>query len=88
VVLLVKPQFEVGRTRIPKGGVVADPGLRADAVTEVLFTAQDLGMGTLGVLPSPIQGTHGNVEVLIHIAPGRGTDPTEWKTTIDRCSAG
>jgi 23S rRNA (cytidine1920-2'-O)/16S rRNA (cytidine1409-2'-O)-methyltransferase len=88
VVLLVKPQFEVGRTRIPKGGVVADAGLRADAVTEVLFTARDLGMGTLGVLPSPIQGTHGNVEVLIHIAPGRGTEPTEWKTTIDRCSAG
>lgn len=88
VILLVKPQFEVGRTRIPKGGVVADAGLRADVVTEVLFTAKDHGLGTLGVLPSPIQGTHGNVEVLVHIAPGRGTDPTEWKTTIQRCSIG
>jgi 23S rRNA (cytidine1920-2'-O)/16S rRNA (cytidine1409-2'-O)-methyltransferase len=87
VVLLVKPQFEVGRSRIG-GGVVTDAGLRADAVTEVLFAARDLGLGTLGVLPSPIRGTHGNVETLIHIAPGRGTDPTEWKTTIDRCCAG
>lgn len=87
IVLLVKPQFEVGRTRI-RGGVVTDAGLRADAVTEVLFTAKDLGLGTLGVLPSPIQGTHGNVEVLIHIAPGRGTDPTEWKPAIERCCAG
>lgn len=87
IVLLVKPQFEVGRSKIG-GGVVTDAGLRADAVTEVLFTARDLGLGTLGVLPSPIHGTHGNVETLIHIAPGRGTDPTEWKTTIERCCAG
>ncbi|GGH46136.1 TlyA family RNA methyltransferase [Microbacterium album] len=87
VVLLVKPQFEVGRTRV-RGGVVTDPGLRSDAVTEVLFSARDAGMGTLGVLASPIQGTHGNVEVLVHVAPGRGSDPTEWKTTIDRCCAG
>ncbi|WP_345752970.1 TlyA family RNA methyltransferase [Microbacterium rhizophilus] len=87
VILLVKPQFEVGRSRIG-GGVVTDAGLRADAVLEVLFTAHDLGLGTLGVLPSPIHGTHGNVETLIHIAPGRGTDPTEWKTTIERCCAG
>ncbi|MBF0817357.1 TlyA family RNA methyltransferase [Microbacterium paludicola] len=87
VILLVKPQFEVGRSKIG-GGVVTDVGLRADAVLEVLFTARDLGLGTLGVLPSPIHGTHGNVETLIHIAPGRGTDPTEWKTTIERCCAG
>ncbi|GAA1734927.1 TlyA family RNA methyltransferase [Microbacterium paludicola] len=87
VILLVKPQFEVGRSKIG-GGVVTDAGLRADAVLEVLFTARDLGLGTLGVLPSPIHGTHGNVETLIHIAPGRGTDPTEWKTTIERCCAG
>jgi 23S rRNA (cytidine1920-2'-O)/16S rRNA (cytidine1409-2'-O)-methyltransferase len=87
IVLLVKPQFEVGRSKIG-GGVVADAGLRADAVTEVLFSAHDLGLGTLGVLPSPIRGTHGNVETLVHIAPGRGMDPTEWKSTIERCCAG
>ncbi|MBO3664552.1 TlyA family RNA methyltransferase [Microbacterium stercoris] len=83
IVLLVKPQFEVGRSKIG-GGVVTDAGLRADAVLEVLFTAKDLGLGTLGVLPSPIHGTHGNVETLIHIAPGRGSDPTEWKREIER----
>ena len=83
IVLLVKPQFEVGRSKIG-GGVVTDAGLRADAVLEVLFTAKDLGLGTLGVRASPIHGTHGNVETLIHIAPGRGSDPTEWKREIER----
>ncbi|MER7798627.1 TlyA family RNA methyltransferase [Microbacterium sp. NPDC096154] len=87
VVLLVKPQFEVGRTRI-RGGVVTDVGLRADAVTEVLFAAHDLGMGTLGVMPSPIQGTHGNVEALVHIGPHRGTPPTEWRDAIRAAVAG
>ncbi|WP_456284906.1 TlyA family RNA methyltransferase [Microbacterium sp. JZ101] len=81
VVLLVKPQFEVGRTGI-RGGVVIDPALRIDAVRGVLRAAWDLGLGTRAVRRSPIEGAHGNVEVLVHISSGRGADPTEWEDTI------
>lgn len=83
VVLLVKPQFEVGRTAV-KGGLVTDAASRADAVANVLWAAWDVGLGTLGVVSSPIVGTHGNSEYLVHLAPGRGTNPTEWLSTVNR----
>ncbi|WP_309068241.1 TlyA family RNA methyltransferase [Microbacterium sp.] len=87
VVLLIKPQFEVGRTAV-KGGLVTDPSTRVDAVERTLWSARDAGLGTLGVLRSPILGTHGNVEYLVHLAPGRGTDPTEWTEQIARVAGG
>jgi 23S rRNA (cytidine1920-2'-O)/16S rRNA (cytidine1409-2'-O)-methyltransferase len=37
----------------------------------------------LGILPSPILGTHGNTEYLVHLAPGRGSDPSEWSDRIN-----
>lgn len=82
-VLLIKPQFEVGRTAV-KGGLVTDPATRADAVAQVLWSAWDAGLGTLGLIASPLLGTHGNSEYLAHLAPGRGTDPTEWTSTVNR----
>jgi 23S rRNA (cytidine1920-2'-O)/16S rRNA (cytidine1409-2'-O)-methyltransferase len=75
-VLLVKPQFEVGRTGV-REGIVHDAGLRADAVGGVLWSAWDLGLGTAGVIASPIAGSHGNREFLVHLAEG-GANPTEW----------
>ena len=66
VVLLVKPQFEVGRGAIGDG-VVTDPALRAGAVDAVLAAAEELGLGVRGVIPSPLPGTHGNVEFLAHL---------------------
>jgi len=83
VVLLIKPQFEVGRTAV-KGGLVTDPTLRVDAVERVLWSAWDAGLGTLGVVSSPIAGTHGNSEYVAHLAPGRGSNPTEWLSTVNR----
>jgi 23S rRNA (cytidine1920-2'-O)/16S rRNA (cytidine1409-2'-O)-methyltransferase len=83
LVLLVKPQFEVGRTAV-KGGLVTNPVLRADAVAGVLWAAWDAGMGTCGIVSSPIVGTHGNSEYIAHLAPGRGTNPTEWLSTVNR----
>lgn len=83
LVLLVKPQFEAGRTAV-KGGLVTDPVLRADAVANVLWAAWDAGLGTCGLVSSPIAGTHGNSEYIAHLAPGRGTDPTEWSSTVNR----
>ena len=83
VVLLIKPQFEVGRTSV-KGGLVTNPVLRADAVAGVLWAAWDAGLGTLGFVSSPIAGTHGNSEYIAHFAPGRGSNPTEWLGTVNR----
>ncbi|HEX5729690.1 TlyA family RNA methyltransferase [Microbacterium sp.] len=83
LVLLVKPQFEVGRT-VVKGGLVTDAAARADAVAGVLWAAWDAGLGTCGVIASPIAGTHGNAEFIAHLAPGRGSNPTEWLSTVNR----
>lgn len=87
IVLLVKPQFEVGRTAV-RGGLVTDPATRADAVARVAWSAWDSGLGMLGILPSPILGTHGNTEYLVHLAPGRGTDPSEWSERINALAGG
>ncbi|SDL11775.1 TlyA family RNA methyltransferase [Microbacterium azadirachtae] len=87
VVLLIKPQFEVGRTAV-RGGLVTNPTIRADAVARVLWTAWDQGFSVLGLLPSPILGTHGNAEYLVHLAHGRGSNPTEWLSTIDHMAGG
>ncbi len=61
---LIKPQFEVGRERIGKGGIVRDAEARGDAVAKVLATAQALGLDLLGNIESPITGTEGNIEYL------------------------
>lgn len=84
-VLLVKPQFEVGRTLV-KEGIVVDPEARADSILRVLSTAHDVGLLTSGVLPSPITGLHGNREYLVHLSPTSGRHPSEWTDEIRRIS--
>ncbi|MGD8195113.1 TlyA family RNA methyltransferase [Herbiconiux sp. P18] len=80
-VLLVKPQFEVGRTGV-KEGIVKNPALRADAVTGVLWAAFDLGLSTAGVIPSPIAGGAGNQEYLVWFNRDVGSHPTEWLNRV------
>jgi 23S rRNA (cytidine1920-2'-O)/16S rRNA (cytidine1409-2'-O)-methyltransferase len=72
LVLLVKPQFEVGRDRLG-GGVVRDPGLHRDAVRHVVAAAQDLGLGVRGVARSVLPGPAGNVEYFVWLRRGRDT---------------
>jgi 23S rRNA (cytidine1920-2'-O)/16S rRNA (cytidine1409-2'-O)-methyltransferase len=74
-VLMVKPQFEVGKGRVGAGGVVRDPGLRAEAVTAVAQTAAGLGLGVLGVTASPLPGPAGNVEYFVWLR--RGAPPLD-----------
>jgi 23S rRNA (cytidine1920-2'-O)/16S rRNA (cytidine1409-2'-O)-methyltransferase len=68
-VVLVKPQFEVGRDQVGKGGIVRDPALHAAAVEKVRSAATMLGFETEPA-DSPITGAEGNKEFLLH-----GTDP-------------
>jgi 23S rRNA (cytidine1920-2'-O)/16S rRNA (cytidine1409-2'-O)-methyltransferase len=68
--LMVKPQFEVGRTRVGPGGVVRDPELRAEAVYHVAAAAANLGLGLAAVVASPLPGPSGNVEFFVWLRQG------------------
>jgi len=80
-ILLIKPQFEVGRTGV-KEGIVHDPGLRADAISDVLWAAWDLGAPTAGLISSPILGAAGNHEYLVWFSTLSGSNPTEWRERV------
>lgn len=69
-VIMVKPQFEVGREKLGAGGVVRDPALRKSAVSDVANSAYDMGLGTLGVVASPLPGPSGNVEYFLWLRRG------------------
>ena len=71
--LMVKPQFEVGKDRIPKGGVVRDPALRAETVLAVAAAAAERGWGVHGVTVSPLPGPSGNVEFFLWLRRGPAT---------------
>ena len=73
LVLMVKPQFEVGRERLGSGGVVRDPELRASAVRAVAERAEGHALGVAGVTASPLPGPSGNVEYFLWLR--RGAEP-------------
>jgi 23S rRNA (cytidine1920-2'-O)/16S rRNA (cytidine1409-2'-O)-methyltransferase len=75
LVLMVKPQFEVGKERVGAGGVVREPALRAQAVLDVTATAAGLGLGLAGVAASPLPGPSGNVEFFVWLR--RGAPPAD-----------
>ncbi|MBD1833163.1 TlyA family RNA methyltransferase [Cyanobacteria bacterium FACHB-472] len=72
-VLLVKPQFEVGRERVGKKGVVRDTDDQANAIFQVLQTAQQLGWNYRGLIWSPITGPAGNIEYLLWLGMENAT---------------
>jgi 23S rRNA (cytidine1920-2'-O)/16S rRNA (cytidine1409-2'-O)-methyltransferase len=74
-VLLVKPQFEVGKGRVGAGGVVRDAADRSASVRRVTGAADQLGLGVLGVTASPLPGPAGNVEYFVWLR--RGAPPLD-----------
>ena len=66
LVALIKPQFEVGREHVGKGGIVRDETARTAAVERIAAFVRDQGFEVKGVVPSPITGQDGNVEFLIY----------------------
>jgi len=75
-VVLIKPQFEVGRGGI-RDGVVVDDAKREAAIEAVLTAAGDLGLAVIALEASPITGEAGNHEVLAHLRPSVGASPAE-----------
>jgi 23S rRNA (cytidine1920-2'-O)/16S rRNA (cytidine1409-2'-O)-methyltransferase len=80
-VVLVKPQFEVGRTRLGKGGIVRAQGDRAWAVTEVARAGVSAGLHPKALAPSPIEGGEGNAEYLLWLAP-RDAESMGWEALV------
>ncbi len=77
---MVKPQFEAGRDRVGKGGVVRDPAVRADVLADVArFAADACDASVMGFAASGLPGPKGNLETFVHLAepgrPGALTDP-------------
>ena len=68
--LMVKPQFEVGKDRLGRGGVVRDPELWVETVATVAAAAADRGWGARSVTPSPLPGPSGNVEFFLWLRRG------------------
>ncbi len=69
LLLMVKPQFEVGRNRVGAGGVVREPDLRVEAVLGVARAAEDERLVVLAAAASPLPGPSGNVEYFLHLRP-------------------
>lgn len=70
VVALVKPQFEVGRGRVGKGGIVRDPAAWEEVLSQLLAWSGDAGLGPQGVARSELPGAEGNVEFFLWLRPG------------------
>ena len=83
---MVKPQFEVGKDKLPAGGVVRDPAARAETVRTVARQAGALGLGVLGVTASPLPGPSGNVEYFLHLR--RGAPPLDDEDLLRAVAAG
>lgn len=77
LLLMVKPQFEVGKERLGAGGVVRDPELHVDAVLSVVRAAAALGLGLEASAASPLPGPSGNVEYFVHLRRGPGVEDPE-----------
>ncbi|WP_432479918.1 TlyA family RNA methyltransferase [Nocardioides sp. GXQ0305] len=88
LVLMVKPQFEVGKDRVGKGGVVRDPALRAAAVAAVADAARERGWGAVGVTPSPLPGPSGNVEFFLWLRRGPAAVTDAERDAVVRAGTG
>jgi len=78
LVMMVKPQFEIGKDRLGSGGVVRSPELRAETIRQVADQAWAVGLGVRAVTASPLPGPSGNVEYFLWLRRGAGRlDPAE-----------
>ncbi|MCA1983674.1 TlyA family RNA methyltransferase [Nocardioides nematodiphilus] len=86
--LMVKPQFEVGKDRVGRGGVVRDEALRAEAVNAVAAAAATRGWGARAVTTSPLPGPSGNIEYFLWLRRGAATISPEEIDAAVRANVG
>ena len=77
MVCLIKPQFEAGKEKVGKKGVVRDPAVHIEVIERVILFAQSIGFGVLHLDYSPIKGPEGNIEYLVHIKKNAQTENEE-----------
>lgn len=70
IIALIKPQFEAGKGKVGRGGVVRDEAVRQEVIAKVKTGAEGLGLKTKGLVQSPIEGADGNIEYLIWLGKG------------------
>ncbi len=75
MVCLIKPQFEAGRDKVGKNGVVREPETHREVITKIVDYADSIGFGVLHLEYSPIKGPEGNIEYLIHLRKEREPEP-------------
>ncbi len=83
LVLLVKPQFEVGKQSLQADGIVNSHPLRASAIRQVVDHANSLGCGIRGLVRSELPGTHGNIEYVLWISAKEPLNSGQWNDRID-----
>jgi 23S rRNA (cytidine1920-2'-O)/16S rRNA (cytidine1409-2'-O)-methyltransferase len=77
-VVLIKPQFEAGREKVGKRGVVRDPAVHREVVARIVAAADAMGFTPVALTYSPVKGPEGNIEYLLHLtAPGSAAAVTE-----------
>lgn len=79
IVCLIKPQFEAGREKVGKKGVVRDPAVHKEVIEKVISYSRELGFGIHHLEFSPIKGPEGNIEYLLHIRKNEA----EYQTDVD-----
>jgi 23S rRNA (cytidine1920-2'-O)/16S rRNA (cytidine1409-2'-O)-methyltransferase len=82
-VLLIKPQYEAGRKRVGKGGIVRDRVVHAAVLHDVVDTFAAVGLGAHAVVTSPLRGADGNLEFFVHARPGpMQLDPNDIEDVV------
>lgn len=87
-ILLIKPQFEVGKQSLSANGLVNDHRLRASAIVQVVDEAERLRFGIRGLVRSDLPGTHGNQEYVLWISPKVLPNKSQWMHQIESVAKG
>ncbi len=86
IIALVKPQFEAGPRQVGKGGIVRDERVQRQVLERICAYAESIGLSVRGLIESPIRGTEGNREFLLHLCACEG-ESGEWRMAVNRIFA-